>query len=784
MDPHILFSLSTYVESQSEFIDLIIPEFKQPSDEPTNLNNLTQFDLLLTHLETTFRSNIESSKANSASPYANFKIPSEQTLRVIITIASRSPETNWTNTNPNIEGLTTTNNYVKKLNEDYYNSLSKSPLRDRSIWLLQQYLSIIRIHSDDPLIQILYKRFVSLFKDFIVQNYVRKKTRSTGPLIKPRSSLTLSPVKHQTTILNFFQKKTASHLSSPIGSDDTIADEVVSDSEDVMTILDSTTKMEEELKKFHGVPNQLSSNLFTSVTNSISGLNNSAALFSNISSERDSSPRPTSPRPKKKSKPNRSATPISYPALNWKNLKVFDEDILSIKLNPKLNHRFNIWLLINWTFYCADKSTNLSRLLANCSFTAFHSVYITHHELLSFIFDFLSFDLINGIKNDPDIQELLVKSHDPIRSFFKSKNSSRSVILGHLENSKFLILNLMTQLGSLQIDWYDRIVEYVFNGLGVKSNEIPQSCYEREKFLIKLDSSVKEQFLDIESNVEHTDNINSMKLRFKIILLVYYRALYFSGGSIVGANKKSDIHLSPTILIIELCHRFMAIDWIYMREFYSLPSYSENIISLKYQISLLTELAETLLLDITKIAEVEKFTIQRLIDDSGKPMKSKKHKSPSTKVDHQISLRQNPVPSTRPSNLREQLEELEDYIENDTHWQLTNITQILSTINDRDIYLQVIEDETFKSSSEFEQAWQKLNFLFEWMLNLALNDLEAMDQQGDLSIMRNSCRDADILRASLLSGRVREVFPSETFEFATTYLDIFSEHFWHNEDLF
>lgn len=707
----------SYLESQSEFIDLIIPEFKQPSDEPTNLNNLTQPDLLLTHLEAVL--------GNTSS--RKHKLPSENIIRVILTLASRSPETNWTNTNPNIEGLTATNNYVKKLNDDYYNSLSKPPLRDRSIWLLHQYFSIIQLQPTDSIIQILYKRFVTVFKDFIIQNYVRKKARLSGPLIKARSSLELSPVKFQSNILNFFQP------DSP-ASDATIPDDVVSDSEDDVTILDSTTNMEEELKKFHRMPDVTSSNIFT---NSISGLNNSAALFSNISTDRDTPLRPELPVLRKKQKISRPTPPISYPTLCWTNLKLFDEDVLSIKLNPKLNHRFNIWLLINWAFYCAEKSTNLSKLLANSSFTAFHSVYVTHHELLSFIFDFLSFEFINGIKNDKDIQALLHKSGDPIKSFFKTKSSSRSIILGHLEDSKFLILNLMTQLGSLQIDWYDRIVEYVFNGLGVKSSEIPQSCYEREKFLIKLDSAVKEHFSGIDL-IEHTDNIHSMKLRYRIILLVYYRALYFSGGSIVGANKKSDIHLAPTILITELCHRFMAIDWKYLGEFFSAPSFEECIIPPKYQISLLCELAETLLLDITKLAEVEKFTLQRFVDCSGKPMKEVPRKKRIT-----------PPP-------RAQLEELEEYT--GSPWQMTNISQILDTINDKDIYLQVIDDETYKTD-DFEQAWKKLNFLLEWMLNIALNDLD-----HHMPYMKQRCIDADILRSSLTKNKLFEVTYQGIFE--------------------
>lgn len=691
MLPHVLFKLNTFIESQEQFGDQFVPEVKQLYDHPqttsVNLNNVYPFDLLLTHWETSFKSAEDS----------HLRLPSMDTLRIILTLAARCTRTNWTNNSITMEGVTTTNSYAKSMNNDYNNTLYKASFQSRSLWLLENYRDLLVGSIDDlsdPILNILYTKLNDLLLDFIVLLWpIAKSVKLDDPIIKISKSERL-PVKSQSRITNFFNADKSDHIA-----DDENEQEYVSDSEHDVSMLNSTANMQQELDKYKYV---LKSTSFGDIFSSGEPLKTTKRTMTD---------------PARASKSRKLQFEDTLPI--WSKIKVFDEPLLSVRLNPKLNSKskFNLWLLVNWAFSCAEKSLELQATLPNASFSIYHNIFQTHNDLINVIFDLIEVNFFVTFKRHEIIQANIKKLNDGdiLAAHFNTPTKTRKLILFHLEDSTFQIYTLLGQLSNKQVDWYDRLVEYVFNGLGLKSNLPPQSLYEREKLLIKRDEIKKESFnMEDFLSEQYTDDLVSMITRYKIILFVFYRALFFSNGEFFGLlNAAPETYLKPRRLLVELSQKFLVIGFKYLREFY----YSEKVIKdrtlvpKKYQTTLLLELAQVLILDITKVVEHEKLTIKRyaefeIIDTE------------SLDSFDDITLTMSESDIEEISNPNTAIEVIKPV------WQIENVKRLLETLVAQDNYLSLVEDDTYKTALEFKELWLKVFFLLEWMLHLVLQDYE------------------------------------------------------------
>ncbi|KAK6204682.1 uncharacterized protein RJT21DRAFT_10266 [Scheffersomyces amazonensis] len=685
--PHVLLPLQTFLDTQTKFIESSIPELKQ-SGSGVNLNNVKQFDELLTHLETSFAANFESSYDSQYS-YTNLRIPSVDILRVIFTLASRCPSSNWTDNTTSIDGLQTTNEQVRALNEDYFNSIHKPPLQNRSIWLLKTYFSIIshQINSEDPIIKLLYERIIEVLQDFIVRNrsVIRSPVRNSNPTIRISKKSPITPSKGD--ILSYFsssptERKSVTRTTTPIKKEqENKQDEQISDSEETISDLNNeiigAIDMERELSKFQSYnmspPKPLSRNLLPTGENSTT----SEALLNSISKDNT-----------KSNNRNRDNTlsPSVFP--NWHTIRVFDDNILSMKLNPRLNRQFNLWQLVNWTFYCAQRSTELQRQTPNSNYSSFHIIYTAHRDIIDMIFDVLSLNFHRIIETATWVQK------------FKGSNTLPKMVD---ESDEILFSKLMTQLGASQRDWYDRAIEYVFNGLGSRSKEPPRSCYDREKGLITHDHSMKEKFQNYNFGdlYESNDNYNSMKSRFKICCQLYYWSTFFS-----DINESTLFEpLSKRELLTQLEFKFTAIDYHYLIKFYCSFKSVDSIVPIDIRHSFLEELSNVLILEITKTVEEDAFIIG-----------------------------------------------------NEGGGQIDNILKFLNAINDEYIWSAVVEDETYTSYESFIQQWIKVNFLFEWLINEAFekysviitsNSLSSRQVYTSLSAVHIKCKEVDKFRIHL-----------------------------------
>ncbi|EGW31738.1 uncharacterized protein SPAPADRAFT_67764 [Spathaspora passalidarum NRRL Y-27907] len=223
----------------------------------------------------------------------------------------------------------------------------------------------------------------------------------------------------------------------------------------------------------------------------------------------------------------------------WDRIKVFGDVILSKRLHPKKN--FTIWNLINWTFYCCGKSSN--------SYSNYHAIYTTHSNVLQLIFTLVEIDLVQ--KGD-------------------------------------LLQRLITQLAHFKASWYDRLIEFVFNGLSHRDSPIPKSCYSYEKDLLQKSEPALTQ--------NKQDNLHSLNLRFKIVNMVYYWSFL--------KNEDDSSSTSMSQLLKQLTQKLLTMDYNYLIEFYY-SIHSESHIELMYRKSFLVTLSQYFLTEITGVPQFD-----------------------------------------------------------------------------------------------------------------------------------------------------------------------------------
>lgn len=631
-----------------------------------HLTNVKQFEDLLYHLESTFLANDE----KGGESY--LKIPSIDIFRILITLASRCLSTNFTHGSASIDGLIANSEYIKNLNEEYENCIYKSPIRDRCITIMRSYMNLLSASKSPITVDMVYNLFLAALKDFIIQPKFFH-IRGTLPKDKYLRS-NRNPARRQETNIE------QSH-------------DIISDSEEEPPSLVSNTSKDiaNEVKKFQPYnisPLRKNTGVFSSDNHKISGLNDSAVLFQTMPHLDSESELTSGSDGELISKKRKVRSNVRDKDSALSNIRVFGDYLISRQLNPIINSPYNLWKLMQWTFHCANFSTMYQKQLLDSNSTNCHLIFETYAKLLRLIFDFLSFNFTYHLITDKNSRRLLnieidnKNEHiDPVCIFFQRDRISRKEIINILENDRnILLLNLMTQLGPSRVDWYDRVIEYAFTGLNKdkpksESSYQPQPCYEREKLLIRHDNLKK---VDKNYAVQYDDNLDSMKLRYGIIIIVYYRSLFFSDGSFINGSKVDDSsasQLSPEILLQQLSCKLITLDYLYLKQFY-LAYYMEiaedKFISKIHQYRMMLELTKMVLISLTGILEIDNYL-------SEKEMLS-------------------------------------------THCNSSQ--SFIDLIVDQRLYQVLVEDETYPHWQDFEAAWCKMNYLLGWLLESSLSHLQ------------------------------------------------------------
>lgn len=681
--PHLLFPLAAYTQSQHDLINQFIPELANAEERVVNLASTKQFEELLYHLETTFEDNFEFFDSAGEEPF--LKLPSIDIFRILLTLASKCLS-NFGQEAPSFGGLIANSEYVRNINDDYNKCIFKSPMRDRCIALLRRYISMLMTSRSSTVVHKLKNLFLIALKDFMVHprffhilgplsnsRYLRSNTsrRKTGSQKKGVEQNNISP-----------------SFTEPVETNtDTISD---SEEEPPYLSYSSHKDISEEIKKFQ--PYNISRNergIFTG------DINHGSIQFPNplfplnlLDDDSDTTSGSESGHNSKRPKINHGESKS-----NFENIRVFGDYLISRQLNPMINSPYNIWKLIQWMFYCADLSSMYQKLLFDPIGTNCHLIYYTYKHFIDILVDFLTFNLIDYLVTDKTSKRLLNvekrksrKFADPIHYYFQLDGNKRQEIKKLLEtNRNILILNIIAQLSPSQVDWYDRVIEHVFTGLNngnhqVNRNYEPQPCFEVEKFLIRHDSTLRQ---NISKNyaTKYDDNMDSIILRYKIILLVYYWSLFYSIGNSIdesGIDDSSFSDLAPETLLWHLGCKLVKLDCLYLTKFflaYNVEiSKTDLLIQKIYHYKMMFGLAKSILISLTRVNEIEGY----------------------------FSITKYTRPSD--SSLTERLR------------------NIIDLILDQRIYQALVEDETYLDWSHFEQTWSKSNYLLSWLLENSLLD--------------------------------------------------------------
>ena len=659
-----MLSLELYKQLQTSFIDCVIPDLKENS---INLNKFALLDDLLTVLEASFKVEFNTaffyraSNSKNDSQQNSQYLPSTNVMHILFTLASRSDKCNWTVTQSYTKnGISESLSQVKQSNA-YYRKLSyKLSLSCRSLALLKQYVAkAIENPIDNTQ---LYQLLMDVISDLVMKpsfksQFPHKKISDFYKTAKRNYQDDNDTGEDGKNILKKRRKSYTNRSKEEIETDDLVLSDSQEDSDTEIRIarctLDGNKPIQGKqiLTDMGRKSHQQEHEEHEEHGEQMEQLNHDAQVGNLPTIEKVT----------------------TRPLEAWNGLRVYDEPLLKDKLI--IDNGFNIWKLINWTFYCAGLSSNYYYgVESNCS-----SIYKAEARLLDTIFDFLEANLVMELKR-------LMHLEDPYLQLSKLTTGEKKMMISHVENSSnILFLKLIKTLGHFRSLYYDRIVEYVFNGLAARLTGMPDACYQHEAALVKKEARAKNTQQSKNSSdyrrCKVNDNLDSMNLRFKMSLVTHHWSLIFTETIVIEKKDKFNINQRHSPLELNnflgyLSEKLSTLDFKYLEAFY-FASYYESKITKNYKDFFLMQLSCKFLLDALS----------------------------SSNNDYNLKHR---------SFCNDNASLIED----------ENLNTILDWIQDTATYSLVTENELWRSFGEFYQMWLKVNFVLEWLILWVIQDFK------------------------------------------------------------
>lgn len=206
------------------------------------------------------------------------------------------------------------------------------------------------------------------------------------------------------------------------------------------------------------------------------------------------------------------------------NTKLFDDNLITHKLDPSLNNGYSLWHLIEWTFWCSKRS-KIEEISKDIFLDSFHESYVNYRRFVSWCFDFFILDLNNITR--PFIDQL-----KPTNLNFDT--SDLRIDKTMIKEKNLLSLLIGYKSGG---DRYTDIVDTVFFGLleGERVNRNP--VYLRERQLL-------DEVYFTRMGGLNRDQQDSMDLRVKILFSIYQASTYYSSDSITRQYMNVDVNVS------------------------------------------------------------------------------------------------------------------------------------------------------------------------------------------------------------------------------------------------
>ncbi|CAK9439290.1 uncharacterized protein LODBEIA_P34840 [Lodderomyces beijingensis] len=554
-----LFHPKTYHQSQTKFIDTVIPDLKE---DGITLNNFEVFDDLLTILEASFRAQ-DSFTASDGKQHSLLPIPSKEALHLVFTLASRASRSNWTATQSFTKnGVGETLEHIRKSNSFNHACLHKSPLNGRSIAVLQNYVNLARnTQSKSPL----YELLVSCVSDFIAKPNLKKNTA-------------------------FFK------VDTPIETEQDAKLEKPEPKRRRVVLDKSGREKEDKMIAISDSDSDGTADVTTSI----------------VESQQDA--QQGSQETSKDSELPMLAKITARPTETWNGLRVYDEPLLKDKIGGA--SRFNLWELINWVFYCSG----LSSLCYNGERTACHSIYEAQSQNLGIIFDVIEMNLVVELQQlfssgDPYLWLYSAPASKKRLACLRVEDSNSMLlsrltkVLGHSRLRwydrivEFTLNGLAPETAPFPEACYPHEMTLVRKEANRKQ---------------KRPTSNGRGGQNVEHVEQSDDNVDSMNLRFKICNVVFYWSLAFddmmeTNKFLLGRRSNAE-QLKPSIFVKELCKKLEDVDHRYLVEFYLSAANPSQQIPARYRNMFLVRLSSGLLRRITSSLS-EDFELKTHFDD-------------------------------------------------------------------------------------------------------------------------------------------------------------------------
>lgn len=633
---------------ESIFLEELVFDPSDSTNEECNITNLEQISDLIVHLENGFERRIKGSFVHS--DFSNTAIPSVNILRLLFSLSSRPDHYILKRTNcKDNEEL----NLFYEVPLDTIGKFFDEPsLKRRSLKLLEDYVHILSSYTGSTEYssckQELYAVFKDLLNDLVVN--VNKDHRIIGT----------------SAATTFTSKNSLEPVNCIIADTDTASDNssIISDSSDDSEIL---------LNAHHDLATA------------------DADTNSDIIQQNGS---------------DFATTKLSRGTYKFaKKITLFGEPLLLNNLNPLFNKLYNIWNLIQWSFYCANSSTEEQRISFHPYALGAHLIYRTYYTIIDLICRAVIYDFrisLNAVRGADDfLNGIISKSLAPSSMVPKlnKKNTIKDLVTGTV------LFKLVSQLHRSPNQWYDRAVEFIFTGLleGSKKTNVAKPCFASEYILLRRQHLFQSRHYYLD-HIFSNDNIHSISLRFKLSLMIFCISLILDTSN--RTKPLASYEGDERSFLSYLADALLKVKAVYFEEFFrqSFVDHFGNLITSQDILLMMYELSKYIIYKITRILNTLHFNHMGLA----------------------------------PMNSEANYKSLFDY---------------LTFLNQEVVYSSFF-DRTFDTELQFQDEWTKLEtvlmFLLDLHLCLAETRILSSGERGDILNIERSVEKADYLKSKIL----------------------------------
>ena len=405
-----------------------------------------------------------------------------------------------------------------------------------------------------------------------------------------------------------------------------------------------------------------------------------------------------------------------------KTTKVLGYELLSLKLNPFINSPYNLWDLIDWTFFCAKfySKKTFSPFYANTSKKGV--IFETYNDLIDIFLDLIAIDLVASLKyvrllNNLRLKYKKVTSGDSLSHNVPEEHS----FLSNYEAGRCTFLEgFLAQLSLNPFDVYEKALEHIFFGLMVDeaNPRKPSPCYAEEGLLV-LDEESSEGQLGIFVNNKIEESLN---VRVKLVYIIYYWSKFCPLNAFqTGLKDTSKDLLSTESFLRVLAKKIWSLNFQLFKAFFN------TITSVRYNL-----LEDWNPQRNNMIMNILKYIFMEL----GDPLLDQFFKRRDIFLSHQDSR------------------ELAGSF----------LYDLIGLLCEEQLYVNILNDQTFKSITDLKNCWLKYNYLLYYLFSYILKIYDSHsklllgEKKETIQELFLRVKKADSIKEKIYQGFLKERF--------------------------